>query len=155
MELKWEQLRCGTRTAKIAGGTVLHIPADTNEYSDDSGRYYTTEVYPGGAVFVPHPPVMAEIGTFDPPAEAPPMTDEALRAWLTATYGEATTHPGDEEKLPTWRPFGGEYDEDDAIIYDENERVDSRWSVSPLGPFGGAAVIGPALWAAHRYGVQS
>jgi hypothetical protein len=82
------------------------------------------------------------------------MTDEALRAWLTATYGEPRA-------ADRWEPVGwirwnttGE----ECVYMDTTEHDTDgdgrRWA------FGWqdtdeqlpAHIAGPALWAAHRYG---
>jgi hypothetical protein len=151
MELKWEQLRCGTRTAKIAGGTLLHIPADTIETGDGCGRSWVVETYPGGTVFVPDPPAMAELGTFDPPADdRPPMTDEALEAWLTATYGE----PGYKDRdVMTWpEVFQRPHFDFLSAVTMETLNGAKYWHFNDGQQWLPAHVAGPALWAAHRYG---
>ena len=90
-----------------------------------------------------------------PPADdRPPMTDDALRAWLTATYGEPLA-------ADRWEPVGwirwnttGE----ECVYMDTTEHDTDgdgrRWA------FGWqdtdeqlpAHVAGPALHAAHKYG---
>jgi hypothetical protein len=123
------------------------------------GRLYQVSTKANGVwsepVFVADPPVMAELGTFDPPADdRSPMTDDALRAWLTATYGEPRA-------ADRWEPVGwirwnttGE----ECVYMDTTEHDTDgdgrRWA------FGWqdtdeqlpAHVAGPALHAAHRYG---
>ena len=106
-------------------------------------------------VFVPDPPVMAELGTFDPPADdRPPMTDDELEAWLTATYGEpehrdGTRADGVRYKLTHWFKHFSD-DEDDFV--EVATRCRNDWQTHHGGGWLPAWVIGPALWAAHRYG---
>ena len=85
-----------------------------------------------------------------PPADdRPPMTDEALRAWLTATYGE----PKWLGCLLWWDvdPHSGRAAHHDPDLRDKSTNwtiVDDQ-GISTSCP---ASIAGPALWAAHRYG---
>jgi hypothetical protein len=101
-------------------------------------------------VFIPDPPVMAELGTFDPPTDdRPPMTDADLVAWLTATHGEPKLLGG----LLWWDvdPHSGRaahYDPDLRDKFTNWTIVDDQGISTPCP----ASIAGPALWAAHRYG---
>jgi len=85
-----------------------------------------------------------------PPADdRPPMTDEALRAWLTATYGE----PKWLGCLLWWDvdPHSGRAAHHDPDLRDKSTNwtiVDDQGISTPCP----ASIAGPALWAAHRYG---
>ena len=83
-----------------------------------------------------------------PPADdRPPMTDEALEAWLTATYGEPRENSAGSLAWGYSIPGRGQVDN----VW----RVDaSRWYIpgNALEYCLPAHIAGPALWAAHRYG---
>ena len=82
-----------------------------------------------------------------PPADdRPPMTDEALRAWLTATYGEPRENSAGSLAWGYSIPGRGQVDN----VW----RVDaSRWYIpgNALEYCLPAHIAGPALWAAHRH----
>jgi hypothetical protein len=86
-----------------------------------------------------------------PPADdRPPMTDEALEAWLTATYGEPRV---DSDTQLAWGPPGR------PIVYHDTTNETDAWDLwlhcansTRTGYSIPAHVAGPALWAAHRYG---
>jgi hypothetical protein len=88
-----------------------------------------------------------------PPADdRPPMTDEALRAWLTATYGEPRA-------ADRWEPVGwirwNTTGEECVYMDTSADNADGRrWILGwqEMGEQLPAHVAGPALWAAHRYG---
>ncbi len=90
-----------------------------------------------------------------PPADdRPPMTDDELEAWLTATYGEpehrdGTRADGVRYKLTHWFKHFSD-DEDDFV--EVATRCRNDWQTHHGGGWLPAWVIGPALWAAHRYG---
>jgi hypothetical protein len=85
-----------------------------------------------------------------PPADdRPPMTDEALRAWLTETYGE----PKLLGILLWWDvdPHSGRAAHHEPDLRDKFTSwtiVDDQGISTPCP----ASIAGPALWAAHRYG---
>jgi hypothetical protein len=85
------------------------------------------------------------------------MTDEALRAWLTATYGEAairneTSANGHSYEVTHWfEHFSDEEDDFREVV----TLIGSDWQMYQSGPWLHAKIMGPALWAAHKYGVQS
>jgi hypothetical protein len=81
-----------------------------------------------------------------PPADdRPPMTDEELRAWLTATYGaprvDGITHLA-------WGPPGKP-----VVYHDASSTTGESWDVWIDAPAmtTTASIAGPALWAAHKY----
>ena len=83
-----------------------------------------------------------------PPADdRPPMTDEALRAWLTATYGEPRENSAGSLAWGYSIPGRGQVDN----VWRVNA---SRWYIpgNALEYCLPASIAGPALWAAHRYG---
>jgi hypothetical protein len=53
MLIEWTQHPNDTRTAKVPGGTLVHVATYTDEHGDVDGRWHTDAVYPGGVVFVP------------------------------------------------------------------------------------------------------
>jgi hypothetical protein len=55
MNIEWTQHPNDTRTAKVPGGTLVHVATYTDEHGDVDGRWHTDAVYPGGVVFVPDP----------------------------------------------------------------------------------------------------
>jgi hypothetical protein len=82
------------------------------------------------------------------------MTDDELEAWLTATYGEpehrdGTRADGVRYKLTHWFKHFSD-DEDDFV--EVATRCRNDWQTHHGGGWLPAWVIGPALWAAHRYG---
>jgi hypothetical protein len=89
------------------------------------------------------------------PAEGPPMTDEALRVWLTATYGEPVL-------ADKWEPAGWDrwnMSDGGCVYMDTNDCPEGDGRLWTFGwqdtdeqlP---AWVVGPALWAAHKHGVK-
>lgn len=86
------------------------------------------------------------------PTDAPPMTDEALREWLTATYGEATFSEHSRMwvywKTPTGTVF---YCESGGESYPA-----CKWGYGWMDgdQWLPASIAGPALWAAHKYGAR-
>jgi hypothetical protein len=84
------------------------------------------------------------------PAEGPPMTDEALVKWLTATYGEELPSEETAPGAVQWRAKGT------RVIYDERwADADAKWSMASFEDVWlPADVVGPALWAAHKYGAK-
>lgn len=89
-----------------------------------------------------------------PPADdRPPMTDDALEAWLTTTYGEpehrdGTRADGVRYKMTHW--FKHFSDDEDGFV-EVATRCRNDWQTHHGGGWLPAWVIGPALWAAHRY----
>jgi hypothetical protein len=123
----------------VPGGWALVV------YScDDFGRRIT----PGTAIRVDDPTAPHCQPT--PPADdRPPMTDDALRAWLTATYdGPGPNDPDDHTQGDLWWLDDGKMT---WAVHRHNEGWSfGCWDVhSPIIP---AHIAGPALWAAHRYG---
>jgi hypothetical protein len=86
-----------------------------------------------------------------PPADdRPPMTDDALRAWLTATYGEPDFNDGITMIWPgVFRRPGN--DDPSAVTMETLYGVKS-WHFNDGQQWVHAHIAGPALWAAHRYG---
>jgi hypothetical protein len=87
-----------------------------------------------------------------PPADdRPPMTDDELEAWLTATYGEPLAadrlEPADWIR---WNTTGEECVYMDTSADNADGR---RWILGwqEMGEQLPAHVAGPALWSAHRY----
>ena len=144
-QFKWTQVsEDGTvHSMRIPGGTMYKLSEVAQRFDAERARW-DWEVVACALCHVPDPPVMAELGTFAPPADdRPPMTDDALRAWLTATYGEPTV-PGHPCALSIIRwTNGGRYIHLDTSL-DRWWTEDSGWTA--------AHVAGPALHAAHRYG---
>jgi hypothetical protein len=99
-------------------------------------------------VFVPDPPAPHCQPT--PPADdRPPMTDDALRAWLTATHGEPKPLGG----LLWWdvdphSARAAHHDPDQRDKFTSWTIVDDQ-GISTSCP---ASIAGPALHAAHRRG---
>jgi hypothetical protein len=138
------------------------------EYGPDKYPRTARLAVPGGWTYVRRPPIgqLIPLGFVpDPtaphcqptPAEGPPMTDEALRAWLTATYGEPahtdeTSANGVHYKATHWVKYFSD-DEDDFV--EVATRIRDDWQTHHGGDWLPAWIIGPALWAAHKYGVQS
>ena len=128
----WE----GQNMPGVAGAYLRAVP----------GGWSLSECGPDGfqAIYIPDP--FAPHCQPTPPAgDRPPMTDDALRAWLTATYGE----PNED----------GEWEIGSRIVVHsghDREREDSRWLIDDTRkvPFHWmpASIAGPALHAAHRYG---
>ena len=82
------------------------------------------------------------------PVGPPPMTDDDLIAWLTATYGEPQPISAEIDGARWWL--------DDACVSWATVAPDAgawqygTWDVhSPTIP---AHIAGPALWAAHHFG---
>jgi hypothetical protein len=79
------------------------------------------------------------------PVGPPPMTDDDLIAWLTATYGEPVHQP--VRHVMTWHIIDVEFD----------GRMDgaARWEMPSLDGYTDqhpAHIAGPALWAAQHFG---
>jgi hypothetical protein len=153
MELKWttiEALRSGradsasiveTQYAEWRGMTLMRTTI-----TNDIGQ----TCYVDG----PHQVTAPHCQPTPPADDRPPMTDEALEAWLTATYGEpehrdGTRADGVRYKMTHW--FKHFSDDEDGFV-EVATRCRNDWQTHHGGGWLPAWVIGPALHAAHRYG---
>ena len=135
----WE----GQNMPGVAGAYLRAVP----------GGWSLSECGPDGfqAIYIPDPTAPHCQPT--PPADdRPPMTDDALRAWLTATYGEPRA-------ADRWEPVGwirwNTTGEECVYMDTSADNADGRrWILGwqEMGEQLPAHVAGPALWAAHRYG---
>jgi hypothetical protein len=145
MELKWKSLKteddwCDVETdaAAVPGGQIVR----------SSVLHNGVLLAVMAMVYVPDPTAPHCQPT--PPADdRPPMTDDALRAWLTATHGE----PKWLGCLLWWDvdPHSGRGAHYDPDLRDKSTSwtiVDDQGISTPCP----ASIAGPALWAAHRYG---
>jgi hypothetical protein len=80
------------------------------------------------------------------PVGPPPMTDDDLIAWCTATYGEPVV---DIEKVHTW-DIHLDCGAVCRLVFASAASDAHRWNSG--GAWLSARTAGPALWAAHHFG---
>jgi hypothetical protein len=144
----WEQVSAdGTvQSMRIPGGTLFKLTETVQRY-DDQRRRWDYEV---SAVALCHVATAPHCQPTPPADDRPPMTDEALGDWLTATYGEPRV---DGETQFAWETIGR------PIVYHDTANETDAWDLwldcanSTRSRHSlPAHIAGPALWAAHRYG---
>jgi hypothetical protein len=144
---KWEKLdELGHAwRMPVPGGWLYSI--EVAKFDCGSAPYPPT--YGGGVVFIPDP-TAPHCQPAQTPVGPPPMTDDELIAWLTATYGEP-------------RPIGGlmwwdlDPDSSRAAWHNPGQPKETDcWGLVDAAGFTTltcpAHIAGPALWAAHHFG---
>jgi hypothetical protein len=140
---KWEKLdELGHAwRMPVPGGWLYSI--EVAKFDCGSAPYPPT--YGGGVVFIPDP-TAPHCQPAQTPVGPPPMTDDDLIAWCTATYGEPVV---DIEKVHTW-DIHLDCGAVCRLVFASAASDAHRWNSG--GAWLSARTAGPALWAAHHFG---